>query len=272
MEMRNPQSASRRSAASPGTVLLLAILVMTAVVTTSVGLSSLIMSSLRQSRAIDSSIMGYYAAESGAEDALYYARRLGTLPADVAAPVALGNGAAWTRDVSGTEQVIFANVPEDSFVHLDLFDPDNETTAPCIARVQVDWDPGNGAALRTTLMPWSPGSPFNWDQNAVTTNYAGGSISIPLDQTKLYALRLRALHATLTDVSITAYGPANSCSSGEEIKPLPGRVSIDSIGEFGSSRQRLNVTLPRRTPLSGVYDFVIFSECSLVKGGTISCP
>ena len=42
--------------------------------------------------------------------------------------------------------------------------------------------------------------------------------------------------------------------------------------DLAGVEQKLLVTLPRQTPLSGVYDFVVFSECSIVKGGSISCP
>jgi hypothetical protein len=49
-------------------------------------------------------------------------------------------------------------------------------------------------------------------------------------------------------------------------------VTIDVTGTYSSTKQRLIVSIPRQEPLSGLYDFAVFSECSLVKGSPISCP
>lgn len=249
-----------------GTVLLLAVLIMSAVVTTSIGLGSLIMNSLAQVRAIDNSIISFYAAESGVEEALYRARRREELPAAVTVPETLSNNAAWTRSVSDKESVIYATLPQDQFLELDLYDPSDETSAGGIAKVTVNWTDSVGASIRVTAIPWTPMANFVWDQNAVTYTYTGGSAAISLDPAKAYKLRLRAQHATLTDVRIAAFD-----LSDVQLE-LPGRVKIDAQGEYGGVRQVLSVTLPRKTPLSSLYDFVIFSECSLVKGGSISCP
>lgn len=46
---------------------------------------------------------------------------------------------------------------------------------------------------------------------------------------------------------------------------IPSRLIIDSQADFGRSRQKVRVKTPIRPPLSGLYDFVIFSEEEIVK-------
>lgn len=252
-----------------GNVLLFALLVMTTVIVGSVGISSLILSSLQQTKVMDSGVRAFYAAESGIEDALYAGRKSEDLPATVSVPVALPNQSSWTRTVAGSEDVLYFEIPEDMLIEVTLYDPDDITAATGIASVGVEWsDACDGCSLlRTSMVGWDPGAPVSWDPNAQTFTHGGGSAAISLGSpAKLYTLRLRAMNADLTGVSVRAYD-----SGGGQI-PIPGRVKVTSIGEATNVRQVLNVTMPRRVPLTGIFDFVIFSECSLVKGGDASCP
>lgn len=263
-----------------GTVLLMALIVMSSVVISSVGLGSLILSSLQQTRVIDSAIVAYYAAESGAEDALFSARRSGALPLSVSTATALTNNATWKRSVDDKESVIYAGtILEDSLTEIALFNPDTQTSVN-IAKIEVTWtDTCSGCTvLGATLIGWQPGGP--WDPlNAANVaigmnQYVGGNAQLPVPSPdKLYRLRLFAKvdpgfpsRGPLENVQIRAYDLGNAPVN------LPGRVKVDSRGTFAGVEQKLLVTLPRQTPLSGAYDFVVFSECSIVKGGSISCP
>jgi len=265
-----------------GTVLLMALVVMSGVVISSVGLGSLILSSLQQTRAIDSASVAYYAAESGVEEALFTARHRnaagqladgeGVLPASVAGPQTLTNNATWTRVVTGRESIIYAGtIPQDSLVEVALYDPDAPTTSQDIGRVQIDWsDPCGGCSvLHSSLVGWQSGGPIIWDPNAAvalyTWNAAGASITLA-DPSRLYRLRLGAKKAAMQNVQIRAYNGSGAATT------LPGRIRIDSTGSFGNVKQKLTASLPRRIPLAGIFDFVVFSECSLVKGGAVSCP
>lgn len=262
--------ASRRNnPRDKGTVLLMALLILSGVLIASSGLGTLILSSLRQTRIIDNAITAYYAAESGAEDALYAVRRQGVLPDSVSTPVTLSNAATWTRDVTNTEPVLFTDIPRDSTKEILLYDPDNENVSPGIARVNISWNDGcSGCTVLTTnAVSWSTTAPFAWVPNAATFQYAGGTAQVSLEAPqKLYRLRLRADNGDMTDVRIEAF------DTNDQPVSLPGRVKIDARGDFVGVRQTMTVTLPRKSPVSGLYDFAIFSECSLVKGGPVSCP
>lgn len=256
-----------------GTVLLMALIVMSSVVISSIGLGSLILSSLQQTRAIDSAVVAYYAAESGAEEALLLGRRTGALPSSVPSATPLTNGATWKRTVTSRESVVYAGtVFQDSLTEFALYDTDTQTPTG-IATVKVSWtDQCAGCTvLGASLVGWLPGS--TWDpSNAANVDFAaatytGGAatLSVP-SPSKLYRLRLMAKNGAMDNVQVRGF------DAGSVAVPLPGRIKIDARGDWGGVEQKLLVTLPRQTPLSGVYDFVLFSECSIVKGGAISCP
>jgi hypothetical protein len=254
----------------------MALIVMSSVVISAVGTSSLILSSLQQTRTLDSAIVAFYAAESAAEEAVFDSRRTGDLPDAEGSPQPLTNTASWTRAVTDREDVIYAGtIPRDSFIEVALFDPDQETTATDIASVDVTWtDQCAGCTvLRTTMIGWRPGGPIAWDPldpakvGIATFNHTGGTASVSTGaDNKLYRLRLLARQGDLENVQVRAKDGSAQPTT------LPGRVKIDAVGSYGGVEQRLTVTLPRQTPLSGVYDFVVFSECSLVKAGVASCP
>ncbi len=275
--------ASRR-----GTVLLLALLVLSSIAMASSGLATLIMSSLQQTRTIDSSIIAYYAAESAAEEAIYTVRKTSLQPGwagalTVETPQPLNNGASWTRTVAGKERTVVADIPRDSFIELALYDPDSEaeSLADAIKKISVDWtyDPcvleeDTCPKLIATVVRWEP-STTTWSEDAAQTERFESGVAdappayITLDNLiDLHKLRLRAEDADLHEVRIQAY----SDDAMNVPVDLPGRVRIDTWGKFGQTQQHLTVRLPRRTPLSGIYDFALFSECSLVKGYPISCP
>jgi hypothetical protein len=48
--------------------------------------------------------------------------------------------------------------------------------------------------------------------------------------------------------------------------PFPGDISLGAEGTYGKASQKIVVTMPKLDVLSGLYSFVIFSECQLVKG------
>lgn len=258
-----------------GTVLLLALVIMSSVVMSSMGLGSLIVSSLQQSRVMDGAIIAFYAAESGAEEALFDARRENVVPASLDTPVTLSNTASWTRAVSTTESVLYVGgLAEGSLTEIALYDVDTNLPSN-VERLEVTWSDkcGDCTVLAATVLGWQPGSvwdPLNAANVEFTTaKYPGGSASITVPAggaTKLNRLRLRAEGDALDNVTIRGYDVG-----GLQV-PLPGRLRIDVRGKFGKVEQKLLVSLPRRAPLSGSFDYVVFSECSIVKGGTISCP
>jgi len=254
-----------------GTVLLFALLVMSAVMIGSVGVGSLILNMLQQTKTVDQSVIAFYAAETGIEESLYNARKTGKLPNSYIAR-SLTGGSVWSTVVTDTKEIIYAVIPENEFIEVNLYDPEAATIATDIASVEIDWTDSCGgcSVLRASMVGWIPGGPIAWVPNADTRTYDFASRPAVITTgppNKLYKLRLRARNATLEDVTIRAY------DSGGGLEPLPGRVEIDVTGKFGDVNRRLQASMLHGAPLSGIFDFVLFSECSLVKGNRpISCP
>lgn len=236
----------------------------------SVGLGSLILNMLQQTKVVDQSAVAYYAAETGIEESLYNARKTGNLPESFASRIV--GDSTWSSRVSDTKEIIYATIPKDEFIEINLFDPNDPIADNDIYRVEIDWSDScsDCSVLRATMVGWLPGSPIFWVPNAETRSYdfmVRPADMITGPSNKLYKLRLRARNADLEDVVIRAY------DSSDNPVGLPGRVEIDVTGEFGETRRRLFASMLRGAPLSGIYDFVLFSECSLVKGNRpISCP
>ena len=260
-------------------MLLFALLIMGSVIIGSVGVGTIILDMLQQTRIADNSIAAYYAAESGVEQSLFNTRRTGNLSPSYDADDARVylNDTRWWGDVTGSTEIIYSEIPQEGVIEVNLFDPDSpaDFSSSNISRVDVVWSDSCGgcSVLRASAVGWWPGSgQVAWGSDAARLEqpfeFTGGSASLPLGPPdRLYKLRLRARHATLEDVEIRAYDSAGTRQQ------LPGQVVIDMFGQQVNSRRRLIATMPRGAPLSGIFDFVIFSECSLVKGGRpISCP
>ena len=84
------------------------------------------------------------------------------------------------------------------------------------------------------------------------------------DANKAYQFRFKALYCDIYNLSIKAF------NSSDEQLSFRNIFNINSIGEFPvnsskANRQALFVTLRKFSPLSGLFDYVIFSEKSLIK-------
>jgi hypothetical protein len=259
-----------------GSVLLFALLIMSSVVIGSIGIGTLIFDLLQQTRITDSSTLAFYAAESGIEQSLFNARRTGKIPDSYGELEAnnLANITKWWGSATGTTEIIYTEINENDFIEVDLYDPDAPAIATNIDHVEVIWSDScvGCSVLRASVASWLPGAQITWTEDTARFDhpfeFIGGFAELSLGPpTKLYKLRLRAKNNTLENVVIRAH------DSLENVQSIPGRLTIDLIGQHLDVRRRLIATLPRSAPLSGIFDFVIFSECSLVKGGRpISCP
>ncbi len=259
-----------------GAVLLFALLIMSSVVIGSIGLGTIILDMLQQTRISDGAVLAYYAAESGVEEAIYNARKTGNIPPSYDADDArlLANQSKWWGDITGTTEIVYTDIDSYGFEEVNLFNPDapSDFGQSNITRIEVAWSDlcGGCSVLRAYLVKWAHGGQVVWEEDSAryenTFEFVGGTANLSLTPNTLYKLRLRAKDQPLENVEIRAYDAANNP------QPLPGQVVIDFMGRFSNSSRRLIATMPRGAPLSGIFDFVLFSECSLVKGRPVSCP
>jgi hypothetical protein len=137
-----------------------------------------------------------------------------------------------------------------------------------------DDDCGGTSGLEVLAAGWDPGAvggfnptvEFHGDSPALTfLRTTPRVIDNDFSSAKAYRVRLRAKTCDISNLAVSAYSADNAAGS---LVPIPSQLDVQSIGTFSTARQALEIKLPRLQPLSGAFDFVIFSQCSLLKSVT----
>jgi len=276
-----------------GNVLLLALLVMAGIMTAGLAIGAIVLSEIRQARNIDFSILAYYAAESGVEQALYKFRKedavincpagecdvngfcaQGGRESCIQSDGVLENQAAWARTVSDKELRIYGKIKKDESFQVDLYDPDGGTAAG-IESVKIEWTqqcvPPATSTIEVSYISWNPATGWSAasEKRFKYSALASPVINNGFASAKSYRVRIKALYCGISNLVFTAW--ANDNAAVPQVQ-IPARIVLDSRGKYGALRQAVKMTMPRRSPMSGLYDYVLFSECSLVKGEEAACP
>jgi len=266
-----PLTSQRR-----GSTLLLALIILGGLVATSFTVGTIVVTRLRGVKAIDDSVLASYAAESAVEDLLYAIRKReqrtgldasGTLP----------NGAAWERTVEATTQELFLDLTADDAQQLDLFDPSGDLTPVSVRTLLLTAaSPSPDAWLEVSWVPWLDGGTWSPAIGRVLFSPAELQSQKTVDLTSpqfggtpvAYRVRFRSIGGNVGRVRMTAASDAD----GRTAVAFPSRIRATVVGAMGNARYATRVELPSSFPLAPVFDFVLFSECDIVKGGTINCP
>lgn len=270
----------------------MALLVMGGVLVVSASLGTISVLNLRQARVVDDAVVAFAAAESGAEQTLYQIRRVGASSSALngspdhddsasLSGVPLGNGARWSRTLDSTETTVFAAIPKDRSYEVVLWDPERPADPAGVESLSFSWDDacGGTSGLEVLAAGWDPaasggfggGVAFHGDSPALTfLRVTPRVIDNDFLAGRAYRVRLRAKTCDVFNLAVTGWAADNA--GGLQV-PIPSRLAVESVGTYGSARQAMELRLPRLQPLSGAFDFVIFSQCSLLKGVTgVSCP
>lgn len=262
-----------------GNILPLAIVITSTILLSGLALGIIVLDSLRRTQDIDFSMVAYYAADAGVEKQLYELRKNNALVADLdALSMDYGNGSSWTALPSGflaTTAKIFPRVNRGDFQFVDLFDPDNLGAAGGVGRVDWSWTPdpascsGGPNAVELGYSQWLTGGTvlpgeFKIDHGITSPD------TVVLDPTKAYRLRFRPTDCNVLNLRVEvsptpAYAPMQ----------FPGDITLGAEGKYQRATQNISVQVPRQDILSGVFSYVIFSECTLIKdplSGAPACP
>lgn len=276
-----------------GNVLLLALLVMAGIMTAGLAIGTIILNEIKQARNIDFSALAYYAAESGVEEALYKLRKedavlscpagncgangfctLGGQEPCLRDAGNLENQSSWARTADDKEWQIYGKIDKDNTLQVDLYDPDGNAAAG-IESLKIQWTPQCAPTETSTIdvsyIAWNPASGWSVDteKKFKYSSSASPVINNGFSGIKSYRVRIKALYCDISNLVVTAWGNDNAAAPQVQI---PARVVLNSVGQYSNLRQAIRMTMPRRSPMSGLYDYVLFSECSLVKGETSTCP
>lgn len=281
-----------------GMVIILAILIIAAVLASAVLLNDIITREIRQSRLIDQSIQAYYYAESGSERALHQLRQreaIADCSSLAGSPVCEANSfcsapyqdipcinvtggglGAWQIEPRNEPQAIITLNEGETF-QVDLFGPTQVENAQ-VKEIDVSFE------------DVQPGLIVELTNLTKILNVSGEEASNCLAQ-DLPVLKDFVSSAVGRFASLGGEDILSACSyalkvnyplNGNNVKDsalvtisifndegiqfdIPSRLIIDSSATYGNSAQTISVRTPIRPPLSGLYDFVLFSEADIIK-------
>jgi hypothetical protein len=259
---------------SPGNILPLALVMTLMIFLAGLGIGTVVLDGSRRALETDRSVSAYYMADSGIERQLYEVRKVGTPTADLAnVSSTYPNGNSWkfAGEYAAETEKIIPQITTSTFEVVDLFDPDNVGPVG-IDAVQLDFsngpDCGGGnTTLEVGYAEWNLQADII-PQYFTLARYtpAGTTYNIPLNTDRSYRLRFRAIGCSVSELHVRPY------ASGIP-KTFPGDLTLAAEGTVGPSTQKIAVTMPKLDVLSGLFNFVVFSECTLVKGATTPvCP
>ena len=224
-------------------------------------------------------VVATYAAESALEQGAYRVRNSADTLSAISGSKVLLNNASWTRVASSTVgSLVFRPLSKGLAQGFDFYDPDNAGGDYSGKResVQITIDSCDGSewielgyqSVNTTT--WALGN-FQEVRYLCTagTNYV---ITNNDPQTglayRLYVRYVQGNAAALSRVTVTGCAYDNGgipCS-------MPGRVDITATGSFRGASRIMDLAMPRVSPISGIFNYGVFSECSIVKDPTIPSP
>ncbi len=252
-------------ASREGSLLLMSVLIMAGIITAASTMGLITIHNLQQGILIDHGILSYYAAESGAEDALYEIRKNDAAAGGLPASGTMGNSASWSRSITATAQSVTSDISKDDFWHIDLYDPDaslSPLTNP-IKSARLAWTGSGSEWIEVQITPWGTDGNLGTPTTQLFSAASNPAIVNLQDSTSvLYRLRIKSLYADVTDMTVTAWSALNA--GGAQVN-IPARITILSIGSFRRAKQAVRASMPQREPLSGVFGYVVFSEDDLIK-------
>lgn len=245
-----------------------------------IGIGTVVLEGSQRSVDTDKSISAYYMADSGVERQLYEIRKVGT-PVSLVTGLTSSypNGSSWKYDGSyaTATQKIISSMATTSFEVVDLFNPDAIGPAN-IDTVTINWQNGTGcgsnfANVEVGYAEWNLSGSIVPDQytiqrkdNLLVTGPGDQSLTISLNPNRAYRLRLNALRCSAANIQVrtTLAGAPQG---------FPGDITLAAEGTYQNATQKIAVTMPKLDVLSGLFSYVVFSECTLLKGtGSPVCP
>lgn len=249
---------SNRHKNQSGHVLIYTVLAVSAILSTILIVSNLMIGEIRQFRNYNEMVRAYYGAETGIEKALFYLRKEDILLdedcdlPDVDCEVQVSE--------QGVEEIVM-DLPENQSFQIDLYDPLDFNDTVDLESMDLSWD-GDGW-IELSLVEWDAGAQVVWNDEAVQKFlYNQNALCNVFQQGKNYLVRLKALTGDVENLSVTIYTGENA--TGNEIS-FPQFVVVNSSGKNGNVKQKIQVELPRKAPLHGLFDYALFSEESIIK-------
>lgn len=248
-----------------GNVLLLTLLLLASLIATVTLLSRVFLNELRMSTNIDHSLMAYYAAEESTEQGLYLVRKTSTTLDDLLDSKVIENNATWERYLESDITSIIGDIERNKSIQIDLYDPDNPSAPSGVESLQINWV-NLGSWIEVSIVEWTPGATVDYSDITVKFQYPADNAVINFfNAAKDYRVTIKALYDDVDDLEIIAYDADNGAAGAGSPVDIGNYITMTSVGEFGQSQQAIEVVIPRKAPVLGLFDYVIFSEESIIK-------
>ncbi|MDP2631079.1 MAG: hypothetical protein Q8P56_06790 [Candidatus Uhrbacteria bacterium] len=288
-----------RHAKQKGSALLISVIIASALLIVGVEVSMFVVSTIRQARSIDQTLVASYAAESGVESALHQIRKEGrtTLRADTQTSPALysvdgcngscptwtfkkGNGIDPEKFNTSVDTITKSFLGEQEAIDIHLYTTDDAgftVVTDRMANMVVSWkshvcaSDSDVPSIETTAESWPLTSHIvEWNKSSTLKDFQKAApdaltVTVPLSQ-------LIPSDQTLSTTGITLRVKPFFCSLREIsitfpdkdnaalLVGIPNYVRIAPLGTFGSSQKTLTVLAPQKSGVTGIFDFALFSE------------
>lgn len=260
--------------------MLLALFIMGAMLVVGLGISSLAINQIRQNREIKKITMAYYTAEAGIEEAVFHWRQSTEAVKNVEdlwgyEVLPFYNNATTSLSFVDYEWEVVDSLKKNEIVSLDLYNMDDLSSSSNIRSIRLEWDGKPTSWLEVTWKSLTA-SPYYSDNAIIQKRYVPyqDGISSLINLTAgpgqadyiRHSVQIKALYDEVKNLTVKAY----SDTSGLNQVNIPSRVYISSLGEYpmgenSRARYNLTVSMPEKTPLSPMFDYVIFSEEDFTK-------
>lgn len=246
-------------------MLLMSILILSGIVTAASSIGIITIQNIKESILVDNGLGAFYSAESGVEDGLYELRKNETAAAELDSTGALSNGGTWSRSIANTIQSLTSDISQNDFWNVDLYNPDTSLSSLSnpIKSLSLSWTGGGSEWIEAQIFPWDTTGTIGNPSTRLFSAASNPAVVNLQDATDtLYRLRIKALYADITDMTITAYSGLNL--GGTQVS-IPSYITIYSTGVYSRANQVVRAQMSQRPPLSGNFGYVLFSEEDLVK-------
>ena len=254
-----------------GSIMVISVLLMSIMSVIAFGLSTVIIKQVDFSRNLDNAVLAYYGAESSMEQTLYDARKRNLVILEDDGE--LQNGVTWNRVINPVqEELTFPSILENRFVQVDLFDPDDPScNSAASTGITCNWESGiisweGTGSIELTITSWDTSEVINFGTEEIEEQeYLAASspwVINDLDAYRNYRFKIKSIFGDIENVSLSLYEQDNGSG---KIVPVPNYLTIRGEGKYRNNKQALSVRVPRKAPLSSLYDYVLFSEEDIVK-------
>jgi hypothetical protein len=263
-----------------GSTLLLSLLILSTVLIITIALARLAQIEILLTRSNNNNVVATYAAESGLEQGAYRLRNSddGILDLNVSVPRILSNQASWTRTTDvNSSSLVLRNFPKNLTKGFDFFNNDpGFGGSAAMESIKITVDECDGSEwFELGYVPLNPPTFFFGSFQKFRYHCSAGQgvtiINNALQSTQAYRLYIRYIQgnpATVSRLSIVGC----TVDNGMGTCMMPGRAAIYTTGKYRSATRDMGFDMPRRSPMTGVFDYAIFSECQIIKDPTIPNP